>query len=45
MEVEDKQPGKKQEKLTEEQQKAKDAADQAKREQGEQEMNKLADSF
>jgi hypothetical protein len=33
------------EKLTEEQQKAKDAADQAKREQGEQEMNKLADSL
>jgi hypothetical protein len=33
------------EKLTEEQQKAKDAADQVKREQGEQEMNKLADSL
>jgi PPIC-type PPIASE domain len=33
------------EKLTEEQQKAKDAADQAKREQGEQEMTKLADSL
>ncbi|MGC1962128.1 MAG: peptidylprolyl isomerase, partial [Candidatus Sulfotelmatobacter sp.] len=44
-EVENKEPGKEPEKLTEEQQKAKDAADQAKREQGEQEMNKLADSL
>jgi parvulin-like peptidyl-prolyl isomerase len=33
------------EKLTEEQQKEKEAADQAKREQGEQELNKLADSL
>jgi PPIC-type PPIASE domain len=33
------------EKLTEEQQKAKEAADQAKREEGEQELNKLADSL
>jgi hypothetical protein len=33
------------EKLTEEQQKAKEAAEQAKREQGEQELNKLADSL
>jgi hypothetical protein len=32
-------------KLTEEQQKAKEAADQAKRDQGEQELNKLADSL
>src|SRR5271170_3559876 len=44
-EVENKEPGKEPEKLTEEQQKAKDAADQAKREQGEQEMNKLADTL
>ena len=42
---EDKEERKEPEKLTEEQQKAKDAADQAKREQGEQEMNKLADSL
>jgi parvulin-like peptidyl-prolyl cis-trans isomerase-like protein len=42
---EDKQEKKEPEKLTEEQQKAKDAADQAKREEGEQEMNKLADSL
>jgi len=33
------------EKLTEEQQKAEEAADQAKREKGEQELNKLADSL
>ncbi|MFZ0135580.1 MAG: peptidylprolyl isomerase [Candidatus Sulfotelmatobacter sp.] len=45
VEVENKEPGKEPEKLTEEQQKAKDAADQAKREQGEQELNKLADSL
>ncbi|MGA9304434.1 MAG: peptidylprolyl isomerase [Candidatus Sulfotelmatobacter sp.] len=44
-EVETKEAGKEPEKLTEEQQKAKDAADQAKREQGEQEMTKLADSL
>jgi hypothetical protein len=44
-EVETKEAGKEPEKLTEEQQKAKDAADQAKREQGEQEMDKLADSL
>jgi len=44
-EVEAKQAGKEPEKLTEEQQKAKDAADKAKREEGEQEMNKLADSL
>src|SRR5580700_3896113 len=36
---------KEQEKPTEEQQKAKEAAEQAKREQGEQELNKLADSL
>ncbi len=41
----EKEAGKEPEKLTEEQQKAKDAADQAKREQGEQEMNKLADTL
>jgi hypothetical protein len=41
----EKEAGKELEKLTEEQQKAKDAADQAKREQGEQEMNKLADTL
>ncbi len=45
VEVEKKEEGKEPEKLTEEQQKAKDAADQAKREEGEQEMNKLADSL
>jgi hypothetical protein len=44
-EAEKKEEGKEPEKLTEEQQKAKEAADQAKREQGEQEMNKLADSL
>jgi hypothetical protein len=43
--VEDKDDAKEPEKLTEEQQKAKEAADQAKREQGEQELNKLADSL
>ncbi|MGD0568713.1 MAG: peptidylprolyl isomerase [Candidatus Sulfotelmatobacter sp.] len=42
---ENKEEGKASEKLTEEQQKAKEAADQAKREQGEQEMNKLADTL
>ncbi len=44
-EAEDKGEAKEPEKLTEEQQKAKEAADQAKREQGEQELNKLADSL
>jgi hypothetical protein len=44
-EAEDKEEAKEPEKLTEEQQKAKEAADQAKREKGEQEMNKLADSL
>ena len=43
--MENKPEGKEPEKLTEEQQKAKDAAEQAKREEGEQEMNKLADSL
>ncbi len=43
-EVEDKE-AKDAEKLTEEQQKAKEAADQAKREKGEQELNTLADSL
>jgi bifunctional DNA-binding transcriptional regulator/antitoxin component of YhaV-PrlF toxin-antitoxin module len=42
---EDKDEAKAGEKPTEEQQKAKEAADQAKREAGEQEMNKLADSL
>ncbi len=37
--------GKEPEKLTEEQQKAKEAEEQAKREKGEQELNKLADSL
>ncbi len=41
----DKADAKEQEKPTEEQQKAKEAAEQAKREQGEQELNKLADSL
>jgi PPIC-type PPIASE domain len=41
----DKDQPKEPEKLTEEQQKAKDAAEQAKREQGEQDLNKLADSL
>jgi hypothetical protein len=41
----EKEEAKEPEKLTEEQQKAKDAADQAKREKGEQELNKLADSL
>src|SRR5580700_1147439 len=44
-EPENKDQAKETEKLTEEQQKAKEAADQAKREQGEQELNKLADSL
>jgi PPIC-type PPIASE domain len=44
-EPENKDQAKEPEKLTEEQQKAKEAADQAKREQGEQELNKLADSL
>jgi len=44
-EPEDKGDAKEPEKLTEEQQKAKEAADQAKREKGEQELNKLADSL
>lgn len=44
-EAEDKAEAKEQEKPTEEQQKAKEAAEQAKREQGEQELNKLADSL
>ncbi len=44
-EAEDKAQAKEQEKPTEEQQKAKEAAEQAKREQGEQELNKLADSL
>jgi hypothetical protein len=44
-EVADKDDAKEPEKLTEEQQKAKEAADQAKRDQGEQELNKLADSL
>ena len=39
----DKEEGKEPEKLTEEQQKAKEAADKAKQDQGEQELNKLAD--
>jgi hypothetical protein len=43
--AEEKEEGKAPEKLTEEQQKAKEAADQAKKEQGEQEMNKLADTL
>lgn len=42
---EDREAGKEPEKLTEEQQKAKQAADKAKQEQGEQEMNKLADDL
>jgi hypothetical protein len=45
MPPENKEEGKTPEKLTEEQQKAKEAEDQAKREQGEQEMNKLADTL
>jgi hypothetical protein len=44
-EAEGKEDAKEPEKLTEEQQKAKEAADQAKREKGEQELNKLADSL
>ncbi len=42
---EDKDEAKEPEKLTEEQQKAKEAADKAKQEEGEQELNKLADSL
>ena len=41
----EKEEGKEPEKLTEEQQKAKEAADKAKQEQGEQEMNKLAEAL
>jgi hypothetical protein len=44
-EAEDKDDAKEPEKLTEEQQKAKEAAEKAKQEQGEQELNKLADSL
>ena len=44
-EAEDKDDAKEPEKLTEEQQKAKDIADKARHEQGEQELNKLADSL
>jgi parvulin-like peptidyl-prolyl isomerase len=44
-EAEGKEEAKEPEKLTEEQQKAKEAADQAKREKGEQELNKLADTL
>ncbi len=44
-EAEDKDEAKEPEKLTEEQQKAKEAAEKAKQEQGEQELNKLADSL
>lgn len=44
-ESEEKQDEKEPEKMTEEQQKAKEAADKAKQEQGEQELNKLADSL
>jgi len=43
--AESKESGKGPENLTEDQQKAKEEADKAKREQGEQEMNKLADSL
>jgi len=43
--ADEKEEGKEPEKLTEEQQKAKEAADKAKQEQGEQEMNKLADAI
>ena len=43
--ADEKEEGKEPEKLTEEQQKAKEAADKAKQEQGEQEMNKLADTI
>jgi PPIC-type PPIASE domain len=42
---EEKEEGKEPEKLTEDQQKAKEAADKAKQEQGEQEMTKLADAL
>jgi hypothetical protein len=43
--ADEKEEGKEPEKLTEEQQKAKEAADKAKQEQGEQEMTKLADAL
>ena len=43
--AENKEDAKEPEKLTEEQQKAKEAADKSKQEQGEQELNKLADSL
>ena len=43
--ADEKDEGKEPEKLTDEQQKAKEAADKAKQEQGEQEMNKLADAL
>jgi hypothetical protein len=43
--ADEKEEGKEPEKLTDEQQKAKEAADKAKQEQGEQEMNKLADTL
>src|SRR5271165_1285637 len=45
VEAQDKDDAKEPEKLTDEQQKAKEAADKAKQEQGEQELNKLADSL
>jgi hypothetical protein len=45
VEAEDKDEAKEPEKLTEEQQKAKEAADQAKKDKGEQELNKLADTL
>jgi hypothetical protein len=44
-EVEDKDEAKEPGKLTEEQQKAKEAADQAKKDKGEQDLNKLADTL
>jgi hypothetical protein len=44
-EVDEKDAGKEPEKLTEEQQKAKEADDKAKQEQGEQDLNKLADTL
>jgi len=44
-EADDKEEAKEPEKLTEEQQKAKEAADKAKQEKGEQELNKVADSL
>ena len=45
VETDEKDAGKEPEKLTDEQQKAKEAADKAKQEQGEQDMNKLADTL